>query len=87
MFKIEFSSHAEKFLIKSDKELAKRIIERIEKLREDPFPPDVKRIVNKEEKIFRIRVGDYRVQYQVMYDQNLVFISDIDKRSKLIKDI
>ena len=37
-FTIEFSSHAKKFLKKAEKQLAKRIINRIEKLAEDPFP-------------------------------------------------
>ena len=82
MFDVGFSSHAEKFLKKSDKQLASRIIERIEKLSQDPFPTDVKRVVNRKEKIFRIRVGDYRIQYQVIYDKHLLFISDIDKRPR-----
>ena len=33
-----FSSSANKFLKKAEKQLAKRIINRIEKLAEDPFP-------------------------------------------------
>ena len=52
MFSVEFSSSAKKFLKKSEKQLAKRLIERIEKLIQDPFPSDVKRIVNQKEKIF-----------------------------------
>ena len=80
MFKVEFSSQAKKFLKKADKILAKRLIERIEELSEDPFPKDVKRVVNRKEKVFRIRVGDYRIQYSVFYDTDLLFISDIDKR-------
>lgn len=82
MFNIEFSSHAKRFLKKIDKQLAGRIIEKIEKLSVEPFPSDVKRVVNKKEKIFRIRVGDYRIQYTVHYERNLVFISDIDKRPR-----
>ena len=82
MFNVEFSSHAGKFLKKSDKQLSERIIERIEKLAEDPFPTDIKRVVNRKEKIFRIRLGDYRIQYQVIYDKNLLFVSDIDKRPR-----
>lgn len=82
MFEIEFSSSAKNFLKKSEKEIVKRIIEKIEKLKVDPFPADVKRVVNKKEKIFRIRIGDYRIQYSVVYNKNLIFISDIDKRAK-----
>ena len=82
MFEIELSSHAKRFLKKADKQLAKRIIDRIEKLGAEPFPTDVKRVVNRKEKIFSVRVGDYRIQYTVHYEENLVFISDIEKRPR-----
>ncbi len=82
MFEIEFSSHAEKFLKKAEKEVTARIFAKIEKLSGDPFLGDFKRIVNKKEKVFRVRVGDYRIQYSVFYERNLIFISDIDKRSR-----
>ena len=82
MFDIEFSSQARKFLKKAEKQVAERIIEKIEKLKKDPFPNDVKRVVNRMEKIFRVRVGDYRIQYSVIYERNLIFVSDVDKRSR-----
>ena len=63
MFDVEFSSSAKRFFKNVEKQTAEGIIDRIEKLKEDPFPTDVKRIVNRKEKIFRIRVGDYRIQY------------------------
>ena len=81
-FQVEFSSQATKFLKKCDLTLTKRLIERIEKLAEDPFPTDVKRIVNRAEKIFRVRVGDYRIQYSFFYEKTLVFISGVDKRPR-----
>ena len=81
MFSADFSSQAKKFLKKTDKQLARRLIEKIEKLSEDPFPPDAKRVVNRKEKIFRVRVGDYRIQFIVIYERNLVFITEIEKRS------
>jgi len=80
MFSVELGSDAKKFLKKAEKMIAIRIIQRIEKLKEDPFPSDVKRVVGKKDKIFRVRIGDYRVQYSVFYDKNIIFISDIDKR-------
>ena len=58
MFSAEFGSDAKKFLKKADKEIARRINLTIEKLRLEPFPSDVKRVVGKKEKIFRVRVGD-----------------------------
>ena len=82
MFTIEFSSYASKFLKKSEKDIAARLITRIEKLTIDPFPSDMKRVVNRKEKIFRVRVGDYRIQYTVDYDTKIIFISDMDKRPR-----
>ena len=82
MFSADFSSQAKKFLKKTDKQLARRLIEKIEKLSEDPFPPDAKRVVNRKEKIFRVRVGDYRIQFIVIYERNSVFITEIEKRPK-----
>lgn len=82
MLSVENSSQAKKFLKKVDKQLAARLIERIEKLALDPFPQDIKRVVNQKEKVFRVRVGDYRIQYMVLYDKNLLFISEIEKRPK-----
>jgi len=82
MLSIELSGQARRFLKGSEKTLSIRLIERIEILGIDPFPTDVKRIVNRKEKIFRIRVGSYRIQYLVLYEKNLIFITDIDKREK-----
>lgn len=82
MFSIEFSNSSKRFLRKCDHQLAKRLVDRVEALAIDPFPSDVKRVVNQKEKVFRVRVGDYRIQYSVFYDRNLLFITDIDKRDR-----
>ncbi|MDP4039295.1 MAG: type II toxin-antitoxin system RelE/ParE family toxin [Candidatus Pacearchaeota archaeon] len=82
MFSAVFGSDAQRFLKKADKKIARRIIEKIEKLKIEPFPSNVKRVVGKKEKIFRVRVGDYRIQYSVFYDKNTIFVSDIDKRER-----
>jgi len=47
MFEVEFGSPAKRFLRKCDKPLAKRLVEKIEKLAVEPFPPDVKRVQGK----------------------------------------
>lgn len=57
MFSIEFSSHAKKFLRSAEKDLVNRLVAKFEGLAQDPFPPDVKRIVNRKEKIFRVIVN------------------------------
>ncbi len=81
MFNINYSNQARKFLKKADKILAKRILEKIENLREEPVIHDTKRIEG--EKLFRVRVGKYRILYEVDYKENLIGVIKIDKRSRM----
>ena len=81
MLNIEFSNQSKKFLKKSDRQLAIRIIEKIEVLKNYPVPHDSKRVVG-EASTFRIRIGDYRVLYEVDWNKQLILIDKIDKRSK-----
>ena len=83
MFKIVLSSHAQKFLKKSVKQLRQRILTKIKELGSDSFPTDSKRVVGLKNKVFRIRVGDYMVEYVVYFDVNEVLIADIDKRERI----
>lgn len=83
MFKIEFSNNSKKFLKKTNKETCTRILARIEKLAENPFSQGCKRIEGRKEKVFRIRIGNCRVLYVLFKEQNTLFISDIDKRSRV----
>ncbi len=79
MFGVTLSSACEKFLKKSDHQLTARPLEKIEKLQSNPFHSGVNPIVNRKEKIFRVRVGDYRIHNIVILEKNLIFISDIEK--------
>ena len=83
MLNIELGSPAKRFLKKCDPSLYERLRDRIKSLASDPFPSDIKRVVGRKEKIFRVRVGDYRIMYIVFHNENLLLITDIDKRSKV----
>ena len=83
MFDLGYSNQAEKFLKKADKILAKRLIQKIEELRNTPIIHDTKVVEGYEEKLFRVRVGDYRILYEVDYKSNKIGIVKIDKRSKV----
>lgn len=49
------------------------------------MPSDSKFITRDEnhDKIFRYRVGDYRALYKVKEKENIVLISEIDKRPRI----
>ena len=81
-FEVKLSNRAYKFLKGINKPVYDRIIKKIEKLSEDPFSTDVKRVIGREEKAFRVRVGGYRILYVVYFDKETILIVNIDKRSK-----
>jgi len=82
MFQIYLSSSSKRFLRGIPKETCDRLLKEIKNLSVDPFPSDVKRVIGRKEKIFRVRVGIYRIQYVVFYEKNEILISEIDKRSR-----
>jgi mRNA interferase RelE/StbE len=65
-FDVSYSNKSKKFLRKADKVIVKRVIEKIEKLRENPVIHDTK-TVEGSKGLFRVRVGDYRILYEVDY--------------------
>ena len=85
MFKIYLDIPTQKYLKKLDNSVSQRIIESIERLAEDPIPPDSKRIIGIMEKVFRIRVGKFRVLYRVNYKNFCVVVIDINTRGRVYK--
>ena len=83
MFEVKYSNQVTKFLKKADRILTNRIITKIEELKDKPIIHDTKTIEGYKEKLFRVRVGDYRILYEINYDLNTIGIIKIDKRSKV----
>ena len=85
MFDIFLDIPAKKFLKKLDIASGHRIIEAIKKLTKDPIPHNSKRIIGENEKVFRIRVGKFRVLYRVDYENYRVVVINIDYRNRVYK--
>ena len=85
MFSAELKKPALKFLKSiKDKTLLKRISDRIDELEKNPFPQDIERVESyKDVKVFRVRVGDYRILYFVDYSSSKVYIEKIDERGRV----
>ena len=81
-FDVSYSNRSKKFLRKADKVIVKRVIEKIEKLRDNPVIHDTK-TVEGSKGLFRVRVGDYRILYEVDYRNNLLGIIKIDKKPRV----
>ena len=83
-FSILFDPQPAKFVKKLDNEAKERIKGKLLKLQDNPFPSEVERVEGyKGEKIFRVRVGDYRILYFVRYESNQIYVAKIDKRSRV----
>ena len=83
-FKIIFGNQSSKFLRKQDKLIAERIFNKIENVFIiTPVPSNSKRVEGMDELVFRIRIGDYRVLYEVDYENKEIGIIKIEKRSRV----
>lgn len=83
-FSILLGPQPDKFVKNLDNQTKERIKGKLLKLQEDPFPSEVERVEDyKDEKVFRVRVGDYRILYFVRYESSQIYVAKIDKRSRV----
>jgi mRNA interferase RelE/StbE len=80
MFKISITSRAERELKSLDRPIKNRIVAALSALASDPRPSGCLK-VKSEEGVWRIRVGDWRVGYQVDDNVNEVLVVRIAHRS------
>ena len=83
-YNIEFSSEAERFLEKTDAKTSLRIAKAIGKLATDPNPPGSRKMVGAVNE-FRIRIGDYRVVYQIRKKVLMVFVIRVGHRKNIYR--
>lgn len=84
MYKIIFKHQVEKDLRKIDNQLINKIIKKIELLSENPLPQNSKKLLNTE-RTYRLRVGDYRVIYQLDEETKELTIYYIRHRKDVYK--
>ena len=82
-YSIEFVPSARKALRKLPLPIRKRIQVAIDELAENPFPPGVKKLHG--EGGYRIRVGDYRVIYDVEHGRLIVLVIRIGHRREVYR--
>ena len=80
-YKIYWKKSAEKDLLNLDKKLIPKIVNIIEALSTNPFPKNIRKLQGTE-KILRIRVGNHRIIYLVVVDdqQSIIVIYYIRHR-------
>jgi len=81
-YQLIFSRKAEKFIKNLNKNEKNRFKKVFEKLLENPYSYPYKKIKGKE-RMYRIRVGDYRILYTI--EENAIIVLKIDTREKVYK--
>jgi mRNA interferase RelE/StbE len=82
-FEISYDKQPIKFLKTQNKDIIKRILDKIDDtLKDNPVPQDAKHIIG-EHGVYRIRIGDYRALYRINYQENKIIVFVIDKRERV----
>jgi mRNA interferase RelE/StbE len=82
-YTVQIERSAQKQLAKINSPFFEAIIEKISLLEKDPRPPGCKKLTGRES--WRIRVGDYRIIYNITDKILLIIIIDIDHRKQIYR--
>lgn len=80
-YKVEWKSSAERELKGIDRLVIPKIIEAVDMLTQNPFPSQSRKLLGVEAS-YRLRVGDYRVIYQVDTSEKTVVIFHVRHRKE-----
>lgn len=80
MYRIVVSRSAEKDLKRLSTSIFKRVAVKIDTLAENPRPSGSKKLKGTQDELWRIRVGDYRIIYEIGDELKLVDIRRIRHR-------
>jgi len=85
-YAIRFRPRVERQLAALPANVRVRILRRIDALAEDPHPRGVEALEGDLKGRLRVRVGNYRVIYRVLHDEQAVLISSAGHRGKVYRD-
>jgi mRNA interferase RelE/StbE len=83
-YRIVFKPSAERAFLALPKDVQKRIDKRLLSLQDNPRPAGIKTLTG-EPGVYRLRIGDYRVLYEVRDDQVLVLVLRIGHRREIYR--
>ena len=83
-YKVEWKNSAYKELQKLPRPIITRVVAAVSELSNEPFPHGVKKLVGSEFS-YRIRIGDYRVVYEVIADRLIIEIVRVRHRKDVYR--
>lgn len=84
-YKIEFSNSIEKDFSKLDKNISKKVWSKIDELADNPLPLNNKKLSGTN--FHRIRIGDYRVIYEINSKSKTITILRAKHRKEVYRDL
>jgi mRNA interferase RelE/StbE len=85
-YSIRFKPSVERDLRNLPKGIVSRVMSRIESLRENPFPPGFAKLASTE-KMYRVRIGPYRIVYEVDSDAGIATVHYVRHRREVYRGI
>ncbi len=82
-YQVELSSHAKRQGDKLSQDVKRRIIQALRRLSKDPFPHGAHKLEGSE--YYRLRVGDYRIIYEVHENKLLILVIRIGHRKDVYR--
>lgn len=82
---LSFAPKAERDFDVLDKKVAKRVIEKLEWLRENFDSVAVSALGGEWSGCFKLRIGDWRVVYKVDWENNHIIVYVVDRRDRVYK--
>jgi len=83
-FRVEWKKSTRKDLRKLPASIAERIVGTVEGLAENPFPHGVEKLSGSEH-AYRVRLGDYRIVYEVVTESKLIEIQRVRHRKDVYR--
>jgi mRNA interferase RelE/StbE len=84
MYQVEFASRAQRMFRNLTADVQRRLDPALQGLRQDPRPPGCKKLSG-DESVWRIRVGDYRIVYQIQDNELLVLVVKVGHRRDIYR--
>lgn len=84
LYKVEWKKSARKELKKLDRQIIPRILKAVENLATNPYSSDSKKLVGSDS-IYRIRVGDYRIIYNIEFSMLTIEVIKVGHRREIYR--
>lgn len=83
-YRVELKPSAASQVRKLERGVQKRILAKLDQLRDNPKPSGVQKMVGAAD-LYRVRVGDYRIVYTIVDDQLLVLVLAVGDRKDVYR--